>query len=59
MSLKNRLSTVEVVPVISRKNYTISLPISKPTSDKPKLYARLKTHSRKHSMPKIQISDVL
>ena len=59
MSLKNRLSTVEVLPVLLRKNSTISLPISKPTNDRHNPCDKPKMHSKKPLMPKTQISDVL
>lgn len=57
MSLKNRLSTVEVPSALSRKNYTISPRISKPISDRLRHSGRPRTHSRRHSTPRIQTSD--
>ena len=57
MSLKNRLSTVEVRFIPSRNNSTISPPTSRPTSDKPKPSARPRMPSKRPLMPKTQTSE--
>lgn len=59
MSLKNRLSTVEVSQLSYRNNSTISPPTSRPISEKLKHSGRPKTHSKKLSMPKMQISGAV
>jgi len=59
MSLKNRLSTVEVAPNLLRNNSAISPAISKPTRGRLRLFDKLRIHSKKHSMPKTLIFDAL
>lgn len=59
MSLKNRLSTVEVTYLTFRKISIISLPTSKPIKDKLKLSDRPNNHLRRPLMLKIQTSGGL
>jgi hypothetical protein len=54
MSLKNRLSTVEVTDSTFRKIYTTSPPTLRHTKDKQKLYDKLNKPLRKLLMPKTQ-----
>jgi len=59
MSLKNRLSTVEVHSFTFRKIYIISLPISKHIKDKHRPFVRPKKHSKKLLMLKMEILEGL